>query len=89
MENSFYNEFTIIENRFMKENVFTHMQPEDKPLPTYEGEKEKLPRPVWDGHEDALRCYDKAWRLAFGNLCKPLLTPRSTAAFLCGIRRSS
>ena len=41
MENSFYSEFTIIENRFMKENVFTHMEPEDRPLPTYEGEKEK------------------------------------------------
>ena len=71
MENSFYSEFTIIENRFMKENVFTHMEPEDRPLPTYEGEKEKLPRPVWDGHADTLRCYDKVWRLAFGNLCKP------------------
>ena len=97
MENSFYSELTIIENRFMEENVFKTMQPEDKPLPTYEAEKDNLPLPVWDGHADALRCYDKAWQLAFGNLCKPtpgtgcrtLSTPRSTAASLCGIRRLS
>ena len=68
---SFYDEFTILENRFYKENPFVQMPPEDTPLPTYAAEKNRLPRPVWDGHADVLRCYDKVWQLAFGNLCRP------------------
>ena len=71
MEN-FYNEYTILENRFWKENTFVSMQPEESELPTYEKEKDRLPRPIWDGHDDVLRCYDKTWRLAFSNLCKPI-----------------
>ncbi len=71
MNNSFYDEFTILENRFMKENSFVSKEPEQTPLPTYEAERDKLPRPVWDGHADALRCYDKTWKLAFSNLCRP------------------
>lgn len=71
MNQSFYDEFTILENRFWKENPFVRMTPEDTPLPTYENEKGRLPRPVWDGHDDVLRCYDKTWALAFSNLFKP------------------
>ena len=72
MNQSFYDKWTILENRFCKENVFLTMTPENTPLPTWETEKDRLPRPVWDGHDDALRCYDKTWKLAFGNLCKPI-----------------
>ncbi len=72
MNQSFYDKWTILENRFCKENVFLSMTPENTPLPTWETEKDRLPRPVWDGHDDALRCYDKTWKLAFGNLCKPI-----------------
>ena len=71
MENSFYQEFTICENRLYKENEYARMTPEDTPLPTYEAEKDRLPRPVWDGRDDVLRCYDRTWELAFSNLCKP------------------
>ena len=70
----FYNrdqEINVAENRFMKENTFVGQTPTDAPLPTYEAEKDRLPRPVWDGHDDTLACYDKAWELAFGNLRKP------------------
>ena len=71
MNQSFYDKFTILENRFFKENIYAQMQPENIPLPTYAQSKDQLPHPVWDGHVDALRCYDRTWELAFGNLCKP------------------
>lgn len=72
MNQSFYDRFTILENRFFKENRFVNMTPENAPLPTWEAEKDRLPRPVWQGHDDVLRCYDKTWKLAFGNLCRPI-----------------
>lgn len=68
-------EITVRQNRFAGENEFLGKTPDDTPLPTYEQAKSRLPRPVWDGHDDAIRCYDKAWELAFGNLRKP--TPGS------------
>ena len=71
MNQSFYDRFTIFENRFFKENIYAQMQPEDKPLPTYAESKASLPRPKWQGHDDVLRCYDATWKLAFGNLCRP------------------
>ena len=63
---------TIDENRFMEGNQFVSMQAEDTPLPTYAWERDRLPRPVWDGHDDVLRCYDRTWELAFRNLRKPI-----------------
>lgn len=65
-------EITVKENRFAKENVFISMQPENTPLPAYEEARGRLPRPVWDAHPDALKCYDRAWELAFGNLRQPI-----------------
>ena len=53
------------------ENAFINKPKDTQPLPSYEGSAELLPRPVWDGHDDTLACYDKAWKLAFGNLRAP------------------
>ena len=39
-------------------------------LPTYDSAAELLPEPVWEGREDVVRAYRKAWQLAFGNLRK-------------------
>ena len=47
MNQSFYDRFTIFENRFFKENIYAQMQPEDKPLPTYAESKASLPRPKY------------------------------------------
>lgn len=58
-------------NPYAEENVFIHRERENRPLPTYEESKDKLPKPVWDGHADALACYDKAWQIAFSNLRQP------------------
>lgn len=64
-------EYTIHPNKFVGENKYINMKAEDKPLPTYEQEKGRLPRPVWEGHDDAIKCYDRAWEIAFRNLCRP------------------
>ena len=56
---------------FTGENVFLQRSPENKPLPSYEQGKSKLPRPYWEGHDDYIDCYNKAWQLAFGNLRSP------------------
>lgn len=58
------------ENPYVRQNTFIGQRPDAAPLPTYAAIRDRLPVPVWDGHEDAVRCYDKAWQLAFGNLRK-------------------
>ncbi len=40
-------------------NTFIGAEPQNDPLPVYEEIKDQLPRPVWDGHEDAIRCYNR------------------------------
>lgn len=68
--------FQVNENRFnaknpfAEKNTFIGKEPTEGALPKYAEIKHRLPRPVWEGHEDVLRCYDKAWELAFGNLQK-------------------
>jgi len=44
---------------------------ESKPLPTFEKIKEKLPNPVFDEDLDYIKCYWKAWELAFRNFHEP------------------
>lgn len=52
----------------VKKNRFIGAPLRTAPLPTYESAEGALPRPYWEGHESTVACYDKAWRLAFGNL---------------------
>ena len=56
---------------YVKENVFIGAEPEQRPLPTFEEARDRLPQPVWEGHKSVLDCYWRAWELAFGNLCRP------------------
>lgn len=65
-DNLFYTE-----NPQVARNTFIGAPVEDAPLPTYEDAKETLPRPVWEGHDDTVACYDKTWQIAFRNLRKP------------------
>ncbi len=58
-------------NEYVAKNPYLQMEAEDAPLPTYAEAKDKLPRPVWQGHDAALACYDKVWEIAFRNLRKP------------------
>lgn len=59
------------ENEYVAKNPYLHMEVEDAPLPTYQEVKYRLPRPVWQGREDVLACYDRTWEIAFGNLRRP------------------
>lgn len=58
------------QNPQVQKNTFIGQATNDSPLPNYDEIKSQLPKPVWDGHGDVIRCYDKAWQLAFGNLRK-------------------
>ena len=62
-----------IKNPFAEENIFLHRKAVTEELPVYAQAKDLLPQPYWDGHEDTVSCYWKAWELAFGNLKKPTL----------------
>jgi len=44
---------------------------EPKPLPTFEETKENLPAPIFDEDPDYVKCYWKAWELAFRNFHEP------------------
>ena len=64
-------EITYARNDLVEENTFLKMEAEKTPLPTFEDNKDKLPVPVWDNHDDYLNCYWRVWELAFGNLGTP------------------
>jgi len=42
-----------------------------KPLPTFDETKKKLPAPIFDEDPDYVKCYWKAWELAFKNFHEP------------------
>jgi len=42
-----------------------------KPLPRFSETRDKLPHPIFDEDPDAVRCYWKAWELAFRNFHEP------------------
>lgn len=65
------NDLTYTRSPYVEKNVFLSAAPEDAPLPKYEESKNKLPKPIWEGHDDAIKCYDYAWTVAFGNLRQP------------------
>ena len=59
---------TYAPSPLVERNVFLKMPAEDAPLPRYEEVAQLLPKPVWEGRQDAVDCCDFAWRTAFGNL---------------------
>lgn len=60
-----------VDNPHVKKNVYLTMPAEDKPIPEYESVKDKLPVPVWAGHQSAIDCYYATWRMGWKNLRKP------------------
>jgi hypothetical protein len=62
---------THLREPLVEENVFLRMSIEGAGLPSFDDAWSLLPRPFWDGHEDAMACYRGAWELAFGNLRRP------------------
>ena len=53
------------------ENIFRKMQPQNKDVPQFEDIKGLLPQPYWQNNEDTIRCYWKAWELAFKSIGTP------------------
>ena len=75
-----------LEDAQVSENTFLNKTPEAAEIPTWESALDRLPRPVWDGHEDSLRAWEHAWRIAFANLHNPteengFVSPYLDAAF--------
>lgn len=64
-DNLFY-----VDNPQVEKNTFIGAAPQTDPLPVYAEIKDQLPHPVWENHEDAIRCYHRVWEIAFGNLRK-------------------
>ncbi|MEI6060363.1 MAG: trehalase family glycosidase [Bacteroidota bacterium] len=62
---------THIENKYVKQNVFIGGVPDTIKPPEFRSIKDKLPQPVWTGRPDVLKCYWRAWEIAFSNL-KPV-----------------
>lgn len=66
----FYDEVTYIKNPLTRESEFRSMKPVYEELPGFESSRRKLPEPLWEGHQNAINCYWKAWELAFSYLRK-------------------
>ena len=62
--NSFSN-FEVNAERFVKNNVYLNTEIQTDEVLSYEEIKHHLPRPVWNGHNEAVDCYYKSWELAF------------------------
>ncbi len=65
------NAITYIDEPYVKNNTFITKEPDAGILPTYENSKNELPLPVFEGHENVINCYNKAWEIAFSNLRNP------------------
>lgn len=55
----------------VKENMFIGKEKDTKEIPEYESSKDIIPGLVWEGHPDAVACYNKTWEICFKNMKKP------------------
>lgn len=77
---------TYESNPYYENNGFVGKEPEIYDIPRFEEIKERLPEPIFDGHQDYIDCYYKAWEIAFSNLKNPIeksgfVSPFIDAAF--------
>ena len=69
----YYKEITIPgKTALVQENSFIGQEAEQTALPSFEATRNQLPCPVWEGHQDYIDCYYRAWEIAFGNLRQPV-----------------
>lgn len=59
-------------NEYVERNSFLDQEANTEPTPDFESNKDKLPLPIWDGHEDTVRCYLHVAEKAFENFKSPL-----------------
>lgn len=55
------------------------------PPPTFEQVKDRLPKPIWDGHQDAIDMYWYAWQTLFGTWLYAPAQGHSAVANLVGM----
>ncbi len=51
-------------------NTFLKLPADTSELPRYDDVKDKLPKPIWQGHDDTLACYTRTWEIAWQNIKK-------------------
>lgn len=73
-------------NSYVERNTFLAQSPDTTPTPDFESNKDRLPLPVWEGHEDTVRCYLHVAKKAFENFKTPnvdsgLISPFIDTAF--------
>lgn len=61
---------TYVDDPHVSRNIFLTTPCESSDLPVFEKIRDRLPLPIWEGHEAVLACYDAAWKLAFDHLRK-------------------
>ena len=50
------NDKTYVKSPYAENNFFLSVEAETTPLPTYEEKAAFLPKPIWEGHDDAIAC---------------------------------
>ena len=63
-----HHEITTIIDPLVEQNVFIKKIPNKLKPPVFEISKTKLPVPIWPNRPDVIKCYWKAWELAFSNI---------------------
>jgi len=73
-------------NPYVERNSFLDQEVNTEPTPDFELNRDKLPLPIWEGHDDTVRCYLHTVEKAFGNFKTPtvgsgLISPFIDTAF--------
>ncbi len=76
------DELTTVYEALVEKNEFVGATGGFDRLVSYGEAKKRLPKPIWDGHRSHLACYDKAWELAFSNLCVPTENSGFVSSFI-------
>ena len=73
---------TFENNPYFAKNPFHGIERTEERIPTYEEIRDRLPKPIFDGHEDYIKCYDYAWETAFGNIASPSVNDLFVSNFI-------
>ncbi len=64
-------EITYVNSPYAEKNPFLSVKAHKSVLPAYDSARSLLPEIVWEGKNETVACYNKAWELAFSNLNNP------------------
>lgn len=62
---------TYVVEKAVEGNPFIGMAPDTRRPPNYAAVRDLLPRPYWDGHQDSIDAWNRAWEIGIGNLRSP------------------